>query len=266
MLHGYTQSGPLFHAKTRALEKHLQKALSPSLAPSVQLTYPTRPLPLNPSDIPGFSASTPSSDPPESFAWWRRSNTAEPPEYVGLDNGLSAIARTLADSGPFDGVVGFSQGAALAAMVASLLEKPAREAAFAHFSSSNPLGIPYPPSFATLSHPPLKFAICYSGFRAPGPRYRGFYEGPGISTPALHFLGSLDGVVEEARSMALVGAWEGGGKEMVVWHPGGHFLPSQKVYLDRVALFIRECVEGRGIEEGKGAQEEEGVEDMDVPF
>lgn len=35
---------------------------------------------------------------------------------------LSSIARTIRTQGPFDGIVGLSQSAALAAMVASLLE------------------------------------------------------------------------------------------------------------------------------------------------
>jgi hypothetical protein len=259
MLHGYTQSGPLFHAKSRALEKHLQKALHPR---SVSLSYPTGPLALNPSDVPGFDANPTTSEPPAAYAWWRRSNTAEPPEYLGLEDGLAAVAAVLKDEGPFDGVIGFSQGAALAAMVTSLLEKPARQESFKKFESES--GIPYPSSFSALEHPPLKFAICYSGFRAPGPRYRGFFEDPEIGTTVLHFLGSVDVVVEEKRSMALVEACNGG-KDRVVWHPGGHFLPSQKVYLDRAALFIKECLEG-GKEDGGKKDAEESVEDMDVPF
>lgn len=176
----------------------------------------------------------------------------------------------LKEEGPFDGIIGFSQGAALAAMVGSLLDGgSSRREAFAHFSNtkegeSGVSGFPFPESFAELDHPPLKFAICYSGFRSPGPRYRAFYENPPIQTPVLHVLGSLDAVVDEGRSRALVEACEGDQEKLgrVVWHPGGHFLPSQRAYLDAAVVFIKGCLEGAS----NGVKEEEKVEDMDVPF
>lgn len=258
MLHGYTQNGPLFHAKTRALEKHLQKAF-----PGVSLTYPTGPLRLKPSDVPGFDpTSTEDPDSIEAYGWWRRSNTSDPPEYVDLDRGLGTVASVLESEGPFDGVIGFSQGASLAAMVASLLEGESRKQAFEKAKSESSLAIPYPASFERLSHPPLKFCAAYCGFIAPGERYRGFYENPHIQTPVCHFIGSLDSVVEECRTQALVDATGGAEKSQVVMHPGGHFVPSGKQYLDAVAAFIKQKlsspVEKKDLEER--------VEDMDLPF
>ncbi|KAF7591860.1 hypothetical protein BBP40_001057 [Aspergillus hancockii] len=279
MLHGYTQSGPLFHAKSRALIKHLTKAFP---LHDVSAIYPTGPLRLNPADIPGYVPSQEGStdQPPasaedlDSYGWYRRSNTANPPEYLGLEDGLATIAKTISEEGPFDGVIGFSQGAAMAAMVVSLLE-PGRKEAFARFENVKVEseseggrmvgGVPFPASFEGLGsfQPPLKFAVCYSGFRSPGARYRGFYEEPAVRTPVLHVLGSLDAVVEESRSRTLIEACAGdpekGGK--VVWHPGGHFLPSQRPYLDAAVRFIREQLEG-----GPKVVEEEDVNDMDLPF
>lgn len=269
MLHGYTQSGDLFHAKSRALVKHIQKAFP---LHEVSAIYPTGPLRLKPSDIPGYEPSEgndTADEDIEAFGWWRRSNTADPPLYQGIEDGLATVAKTLAEEGPFDGVIGFSQGAAIAAMVAALLD-PGRKESFDKFAtdaSASALGIPYPDSFAPLQHAPLKFALCYSGFRAPGPRYRGFYEEPAIQTPVLHILGSLDAVVEEARSRALIDACSGEPEKdgSVVWHPGGHFLPSQRPYLDAAVQFIRNQLEKEG--KGKnGGVEEEDVNDMDVPF
>ncbi|GAD92243.1 dihydrofolate reductase [Paecilomyces variotii No. 5] len=266
MLHGYTQSGTLFYNKTRALAKHLQKSFP---FHDVSFSYPTGPLRLNPADIPGYDASSDDQTEIEAYGWWRRSNTSDPPEYLGLETGLDSVAKVLRTEGPFDGVIGFSQGAALAAMVASLLEQPSRKEAFAYFSAAmtGVKGIAFPESFESdvVSHPPLKFALCYSGFRAPGPRYRGFYEHPPIQTPVLHVLGSLDSVVEESRSRALIEACAGEPEKeaKVVWHPGGHFLPSQRTYLDAAVLFIRKCLEGQT---EKGKEAEESVEDMDVPF
>ncbi|PIG89892.1 dihydrofolate reductase [Aspergillus arachidicola] len=248
MLHGYTQSGPLFHAKSRALIKHLTKAFP---LHDVTATYPTGPLRLNPADIPGYEPTqeTP-TEPLEAYGWFRRSNTASPPEYLGLEDGLAAVAKVMSEEGPFDGVIGFSQGAAMAAMVVSLLE-PGRKEAFARF-------------WMRMLRRRGRFALCYSGFRSPGARYRGFYESPALQTPILHVLGSLDAVVEESRSRALVEACAGDPEKegKVVWHPGGHFLPSQRPYLDAAVRFIREQLEGGN----KKDAEEEDVNDMDLPF
>lgn len=277
MLHGYTQSGTLFHAKSRALIKHLQK-----LFPLHEITpsFPTGPLRLDPADIPGYQPSSPPANTPdqaiEAYGWWRRNDSITPPLYTGIEDGLNTVAQVLRDEGPFDGVVGFSQGAALAAIVASLLE-PGRKDAFAYFGDAlaasdgfglEPAqmvaGLPFPAAFDALRHPPMKFALCYSGFRAPGPRYRAFYERPRIRTPVLHVLGSLDAVVDHARSRALAEACEGDPEKegFVVWHPGGHFLPSQRPFLDAAARFVKERLEVKG----SGGEKEEDVRDMDLPF
>jgi fermentation-respiration switch protein FrsA (DUF1100 family) len=259
MLHGYTQSGPLFHAKTRVLEKYIQKAF-----PGSTLIYPTGPLRLNPADVPGFeSSSSADATGADIYGWWRRSNTADPPEYLGFDDGMAAVAKILATEGPFDGVVGFSQGAALTAMLASLLEGPSRREAFSHFRAESSLSIPFPPSFESLQHPSLKFGVIYSGFVAPGQRYKAFYDHPRIQTPTAHFLGSLDSVVDEGRSRALIDACGGEGKARVIWHPGGHFVPSGKQYLEALVDFIQSTMSPKSEQK---RDEDENVEDMDVPF
>ncbi|KAF2767918.1 hypothetical protein EJ03DRAFT_352673 [Teratosphaeria nubilosa] len=281
MLHGYTQSGPLFAIKTKALQKSLQKHFPPSPSPNhlphypggLDLIYPTAPIRLDPTDIPGHDVDGSSTDDrPEAYGWWRRKGDAEPYTYEGMEQGLQRIADVLRDEGPFDGVVGFSQGGAAAGMLASLLE-PGRREAFEAWQKEG--GMRYPDSFVadtgyieSVVHPPLKFAVSYSGFGASTHAlYRGFYE-PRIATPMLHFLGSVDTVVSEERSLRLVEACvEGrerrGGVPRVVYHPGGHFLPSsQKVYVDALVAFVREVIVG---EVGDGG-EEGRVEDMDVPF
>lgn len=277
MLHGYTQSGTLFQAKTGALRKTLQKAFPKGC----ELVYPTAPIRLTPADesfLAGNGTARDGADnntgPEEekeeidAWAWWRRKGDSEPYTYEGIERGLDAIAQVLKQQGPFDGVIGFSQGGACAAMLASLLE-PGRREAFEAKQKDGGGGMRYPESFAEDTgyvegtiHPPLKFAVSYSGFAARGMNpYHAFYE-PKIKTPMLHFLGTQDVVVEEARSLALVQACEHSEDKYVVYHPGGHFLPStQKASVNALIGFIKEVLHG---EEGK--KEEESVEDMDVPF
>ncbi|PYI17091.1 dihydrofolate reductase [Aspergillus japonicus CBS 114.51] len=293
-LHGYTQSGALFHAKTRAVIKHLTKALSPTY--TVTTAYPTGPHRLLPSDIPGYeppttqggiAATDETEDDPEAYGWFRRSNTATPPLYAGLEEGLTALAQVIREEGPFDAVVGFSQGAAMAAMVASLLETGRLQVFEGLEDAENACqgteftgveGFKVPEALRAVlaeggteqggrqRQGPLKFAVCYSGFRAPGPRYRAFYE-PGIKTPVLHVLGTLDAVVDEGRSRALIEACLGDPEAQgrVVFHPGGHFVPSQRPYLDAVVRFIREVLEAEDGGTKKGVMDED-VNDMELPF
>nr|POE90094.1 dihydrofolate reductase [Quercus suber] len=289
MLHGYTQSGPLFSIKTKALQKSLDKHFPPAPKPGhlpaypggLELVFPTAPIELSTTDIPGYdvdgsskSSNALKQEALDAYGWWRRKGDAEPYTYEGLERGLAAIADVLQDAvqqgRPFDGALGFSQGGAAAGMLASLLE-PGRREAFEALQAHG--GMRFPDSFTRDSGfieemvaPPLKFAVSYSGFAASTHElYRAFYE-PRIRTPMLHFLGSVDTVVEEARSLRLVEACEGGrgvegGVSRVVYHPGGHFLPSsQKQYVAALVAFIREIVG----QDGKA--EEEDVGDMDVPF
>lgn len=284
MLHGYTQSGPLFHAKTKALEKSLAKAFPAAPAQGhlathpggVSLHYPTAPIKLSYADIPGVNvdgADASADEQPEAYGWWRRKGDGEPFTYEGIEQGLATIAETMAREGPFDGVIGFSQGGAAAGMVAALLED-GRRAAFESAQSKG--GIRFPDSFTKDSgyieesvQAPLKFAVSYSGFGAStNALYQAFYE-PKIQTPMMHFLGSLDTVVSEERSLRLVEACENGrgkdgGVQRVVYHPGGHFLPSsQKQYVAALVAFIREVMSEQV---AAGSKKEESVEDMELPF
>ena len=285
MLHGYTQSGTLFHAKTKALEKSLAKAFPAAPAPGhlathpggVSLHYPTAPIKLSYADIPGVNvdgAESNADEQPEAYGWWRRKGEGEPFTYEGIEMGLATVAETMRSEGPFDGVIGFSQGGAAAGMVAALLEE-GRRAAFETAQSKG--GIRFPDSFTKDSgyieesvQAPLKFAVSYSGFGAStNALYQAFYE-PKIQTPMMHFLGSLDTVVSEDRSLRLVEACENGrgkdgGVQRVVYHPGGHFLPSsQKQYVAALVAFIREVMSEQAAAGSK--KEEESVEDMELPF
>jgi hypothetical protein len=253
MLHGYTQSGPLFQAKTGALRKSLLKAFPAGC----ELVYPTAPLRLSPADE-TFLANE-SGEEIDAWAWWKRKGEGEGYVYDGLETGLSRIAETMRSEGPFDGVIGFSQGGACAGMVASLLEN-GRKQAFAEKEKEG--GIRFPQCFEEVQKP-LRFAVSYSGFAPKGKKeYQAFYE-PKIKTKMLHFLGTQDVVVEEARSLALVEACENKEDKYVVYHPGGHFLPStQKASVNALIGFIKEVMQGEESEK----KEEESVEDMDVPF
>jgi predicted esterase len=224
-LHGYTQSGPLFSAKTKAVQKHLQKAFPLSIH-----HFPTAP----------HRLVATQDETGDNYAWWRRDYATD--ECLGLEETFLFLSEYLDAHGPFTGVIGFSQGGALAAMLAASLE-PSRAWKTAGLATT---------------HGPLAFAVCCSGFRVPGEVYQRFYE-PCISTPILHIIGSLDTVVSEGRSLALAEACNGQGKQQVVYHPGGHYLPSSKGVMRVLVGFIGLFSSGVG---GAG---EGTAEDMQVP-
>ena len=230
---GYTQSGPLFRAKTRALEKLLIKALNP-LSVNLTCIYPTGPVQLRPSNIPGYTPSDDNDDDgPElldSFAWFLRDNTAT--RYNHFPKGMSTVATAVREAGGIDGVVGFSQGGAVAALVAAAMEEPRRRPPEAEAEWVEDLR-------ASNGGKPLGFAVVYSGFFAPVPELEWCYE-PKIQTPTLHYLGSLDTVVEEKRSKGLV---ERCNEPTEVIHPGGHFVPISKEWTMPIVAFIKKYAE-----------------------
>lgn len=157
-----------------------------------------------------------------------------------LDNALDSVAEIIQQHRPFNGVMGFSSGACIAALVASLL-KEGREKAFEKRRSKHRM--PYPNSFlrdSNILQPPLKFAVCYSRFSLEHPKYSAFYQ-PQIQTPILHVLGKWDTVVEEQQSLSLVRKC--GRKSAQFYHLGSHFVPQQGCYVSLVTSFILDaCV------------------------
>lgn len=137
-----------------------------------------------------------------------------------------------------DGVVGFSQGGFVASLLAAVLENdrklppPPAEAGNAKAHDN---------SWATTLREAnggkaLKFAVVYSGFFAPQPDLAWLYEPNKITTPTLHYIGSLDTVVEEGRSRGLVARCE---EPVVVVHPGGHYVPVSKEWVNPLVGFVR---------------------------
>ena len=145
-LHGYTQSGPGFQRKIRKLQSHLE-----NIFPGAQVYFPTGVVRLRPSEK-ALGVSSRQSEPPASdknpylndepdpddidaYAWHTLHDTRDPPK--GFVESLDALADILRTEGPFDGILGFSQGALLAVMVASLLEGEPRREAFRRAQGSS---------------------------------------------------------------------------------------------------------------------------------
>ncbi|KAK4227364.1 putative seine hydrolase [Podospora fimiseda] len=243
MLHGYTQSGPLFRAKVRALEKVLAKALVPlNLVPN--LIYPTAPNRLSPRDIPGYVPSENSVSEEEeidSWAWFRKDEASG--NYKLLKEGMMRIAEVIEENGGgIEGVIGFSQGGCVAGILAAALEEDRSVDGEENEEWAKRLR-------ETNKGRKLKFFVSYSGFWAV-PEDLGWLYEPKIRTESLHVLGGLDTVVEEGRSNGLVERCEEG-KRAVVVHPGGHYVPVGKEWVMPVAGFVMKCFKEEKKEEEK---------------
>jgi pimeloyl-ACP methyl ester carboxylesterase len=96
------------------------------------------------------------------------------------------LVALVAREGPFDGVFGFSQGAALAALMAPL----------------------------------FRFAIVVGGFMTAAPAHAIDYQRlRDTGVPSLHIIGRSDGVVPSQASHDLAACFRA---PVVVEHPGGH--------------------------------------------
>ena len=198
------------------------------------LIYPTGPNRLLPSDIPGYEppagddgAPDPDANAPDAWAWFRKHEATG--EYRLWDAGMETVAAAVRDAGGVDAVCGFSQGGCVSAAVAAAME-PGREA------PTGQAGAWARGLREANGGRGLRFAVLYSGFYAPVDMLRWCYE-PKITTPTLHYLGSLDAVVEESRSRALIDCCE---DPVVIVHPGGHHVPVAKQWAMPLAGFIKE--------------------------
>jgi hypothetical protein len=224
---GFGQSGDEFQIKTKKLRTFLSRTLSPALLSrypdGITFSYPTGPLELPMTDTNDTSLGT---DVESKYAWWRTLEVIS--EYKEFPSAIAYLSNYIAREGPFDGVVGFSQGAALAAIVASWCEAPwVPERSSALATQDIPVTIKAPQR-------PLKFAICYSGYRAT-PRYYGGFYSPRIQTPVFSVTGDWDHMVNTTRSQELK---ESCSNIEIMSHPGTHYVPIGDKYLEPVGDFI----------------------------
>lgn len=237
MLHGYSQNSRTFQRKLRRLAERLYQTF-----PNTELVWPEGPLQIHPSDIPGYQPANNERQPhegPELRAWFQLRYVQDPPH--GLFQSLDMLAEILKRDGPFDGVIAFSQGTILAAILASLLEGQTRVDAFHRASQISPHIMPYPDTFINLRHPPFKFGILYAG-RVGTTRYSDWlYEDPLIDTPFCHFVGKWDPMVDHEERDAVLAKLSGSKESRTIVHVGGHFVPVNDEMVGHVVDFIFKC-------------------------
>ncbi|NP_001144323.2 uncharacterized protein LOC100277218 [Zea mays] len=181
-LHGFRTSGSF-------LKKQISK-WHPSIFQQFEMVFPDGLFPAGgKSEIEGIF-------PPPYFEWFQFNK--EFTEYTNLDECISYLCDYMVKNGPFDGLLGFSQGATLSALL-----------------------IGYQAQGKLLSnHPPIKFMVSISGSKFRDPIICDVaYKDP-IKVKSVHFIGEKDWL--KVPSEELASAFD---EPLIIRHPQGHTVP-----------------------------------------
>ncbi|PIA28049.1 hypothetical protein AQUCO_07300018v1 [Aquilegia coerulea] len=237
-LHGFRQNASNFKGRTASLAKKLKNIVelvfidAPHELPFIYRPRPTEkdedsirfkldssPLPLGAcrkkfawlvaQDYTGSSGSN----------WEMADEPFDPLQYQqqtdGFDVSLSYLKSVFSQMGPFDGVLGFSQGAA---MVASLC----REQGISNGEID------------------FKFAILCSGFALNLPQL----EPGSVGCPSLHIFGNSQGKDRqiECHASAELASLFKQSCAVIITHESGHIIPTQPPYIESIKAFLRQFI------------------------
>lgn len=238
-LHGWKQSATVFRSKTGSFRRQLRDV--------AELEFLDAPFEVPDTALPaaqGALAPPPSGErdpPPPSEScrtWWLFDGTKEGPiTYSGFDVAYRAICDALSGpQGPFDGVLGFSQGAAVAA---AFLQRYVRE-------TDEKAG--------TVSSP-LRFAILISGFP---PRDEQLFPSRPLPEnvtpiPAAVLLGKVDTIIAPAVTKLLLPFFPSP-SSTVIEHDRGHVVPTDDATINQLRAFLEEFRTGHEGAFGVGPQ------------
>ncbi|CAN3354231.1 family of serine hydrolases 1 [Diutina catenulata] len=128
--------------------------------------------------------------------WWQY-EPGSVPTAPGIEDSLAWILEYIRKNGPYVGIIGFSQGSVVAAMLTVLVPKE-------------------------LGQPPFKFAVCMSGFKLSSALQKYFVLPPDYSTKVVVVYGLMDFVVPSVGSQNLAKGFPNSSE--VSWR-GGHDVP-----------------------------------------
>ncbi|GER44001.1 rhodanese-like domain-containing protein 6 [Striga asiatica] len=220
-LHGFRQNASSFKGRTASFAKKLK-----NIAEFVFLDGPHE-LPF----IYQHQNNPPNNHCNKKFAWlvsadydsnsnnpeWKMAET--PFDYLqyqqqtsGFDKSIDYLKTVFTREGPFDGILGFSQGAAMAALVSARTEKLKGGVDF-------------------------RFVILCSGFAV---NMEEFVPEGSINCPSLHIFGNKDGGDRQidCRASRHLASFFENGCSVVVEHDLGHIIPTRSPYIDEIKDFL----------------------------
>ncbi len=181
------------------------------------------------------------------FGWWHAKSTANPPasrdagvgpaqkRYEGWERTFASIAQTFAAHGPFDGVLGFSQGASLTSLLAGLRSPDGRP------TEAKPL------TFA--------FAVMVGGFLSADPTLALQYaDRRCYDMPSAHIIGLGDRIVPAPLSRALAAVFK---EPLILEHDGGHVIAATPTTRSAFRGFLEEMLRRKATTLDSGASSQE---------
>lgn len=202
-LHGFCSTAKHLEGGLKGLQKHLANA-SP-----IELHFLQSPHAL---PIPDDARQRANKlglglDYVQRYSWWRASDDGT--EYRGWKESVSYVKEYMKNSGPFHGILGFSQGAAMAAVLCASMQQTNE----------------------------LSFVILIGGFP---PRDTDLQKLISESSTlkqirSLHVIGEADEVVKPEVSRKLAQAFC---SPSFMLHSGGHYIPTSRSYCDIIVEFV----------------------------
>jgi hypothetical protein len=140
------------------------------------------------------------------YGWWHNN-------FAGWNRTRDWAVNLFQSQPHFDGVLGFSQGAALTGLLTGLRETY--------------LDIPNPPiSF--------EFAVMVGGFKSDSPQHAELFQ-QRFALPSVHVIGRTDTIVPSRDSKTLADQFV---DPMVIEHSGGHVIPGSTDVTQPIARFL----------------------------
>lgn len=193
-LHSWRTSGAIFK------EQFERAKLLPAIDDLVELVFV---------DAPNLASGRPPSDvaanfPSRPYYEWFTTQGAEDnlKDFVLTYNGLEAseefVQKVIQEQGPFDGLIGFSQGAVMAAAMAAMQRA----------------------GTVLQGAPPLRFICLFGAAFSDHPRHLEAFVKGRVEIPTVHVIGHKDFI--RKHSVNLVRQFA---SPVVIFHPRGHVIP-----------------------------------------
>lgn len=227
-LHGFLQNAKVFSEKSSGIRKLLKKA-------NVECDYMDGAVQLERKDLP-FEIDDEKwqsyLDTQVNKAWFYHSDVSS---ELNLDDTIRYVADYIKENGPYDGIVGFSQGAAVAAIVTNRITQ------------------------LVPGHPEFKLSLLVSSysFTEPDPAHEGslritekfqddFKPASDSKTKMLFIYGAADQAVPATRAQYLANIYRAAFQDpeqvKEFEHPGGHMVPNKKDIIRPVVEQINEAL------------------------
>jgi pimeloyl-ACP methyl ester carboxylesterase len=198
-LHGFTMNGASLRGMLGTLE--------PQLAEHVDLRFPDAPHAASEASVANLLRRMGGSpSPPPNLEWWNSSDDGR--QYQGWAETRAQLSAELQQR-PAVGLLGFSQGAAVAAALSAVAQRG--------------------------SLPSLGFVVLVGGFPPRAAELLPFFEEP-LTTPSLHVWGEADPLAKHAA--LLVTRFSAPSRQVVTW-PGPHSIPTRGEAADAIVEFVR---------------------------